>query len=371
MLMKFPRFSISDRISALALSLKLWLVLLILIQPSAAQNGLNVWKSNGPFADVRSVVVDPTDPNVIYTWGFTGIFKSVNNGASWISSNNGLNPFSVRGLAIDPRNPKILYAGLNTGAGGVFKTTDGGENWISTNSLSDVYQVAVAPSNSSITYAASSSGSTGNILVTTNGGETWDTRPVPDHNPPWAGLEYQALEVDPQDPLIIYISILDLADFSGLYRSTDGGANWLQMSLPVTYMLRVDPVKPNIIYAATGAGIYKSMNRGADWTLLGVPGHAGAVTIDPLNRKILYAGVTSSGVYKSTDAGATWSPFNNGLTNLMVWDLEFDCSGKFLHAATRSGVFSVKVRMRGSTQTTTSTDELDMKTDAIPTTDDL
>ena len=69
--------------------LAILLVLLLLVQQSAAQPALNVWSINGPNADVRKVVVDPINPAIIYAGTGSvypqsglGIFKSINNGAS-------------------------------------------------------------------------------------------------------------------------------------------------------------------------------------------------------------------------------------------------------------------------------------------------
>ena len=70
-----------------------------------------------------------------------------------------------------------------------------------------------------------------------------------------------------------------------------------------------------------------------------------ALAIDPLDPGTLYSVVNyDGGVYKSTDDGATWSAFNNGLTDRRVQDLTIDHAGRFLHAATSTGVYSVKVR---------------------------
>jgi photosystem II stability/assembly factor-like uncharacterized protein len=67
------------------------------------------------------VLIDPRDSQVLYvgTEG-GGVFESRDGGASWNAINQGLSNLNVFGLAIDPRNPDILYAG---GGSGVFKKT--------------------------------------------------------------------------------------------------------------------------------------------------------------------------------------------------------------------------------------------------------
>ena len=328
------------RITALAAPFAIWLVVLLLAQPSAAQPALNVWSSNGPNGDVSSVIVNPINPNIIYATGEFGVFKSINNGASWNVSNEGL-PGNAR-LAIDPINPNILYAGT---AQGVFKTTNSGANWSRTNSpLVGIGRLAVAPGNPGIVYAATAT----NILVTANGGETWNTRPFPVPD-----VYLELLVVDPQNPNVIYTFVSDYDFFIGLFKSTDGGVSWTGIyysdsGLTVaTTALKIDSANPNIIYAATYFGIYKSTNGGASWTLRNSLNAPLFLAIDPVAAGTLYTARYNGGgydVYRSANDGVTWSLFNTGYPGFNVNDLEFDHTGRFLHAATPAGVFSVRVR---------------------------
>ena len=332
--------------------LPLLLIIVVSETHRAAAPDLNIWSSNGPNADISRVVVDPSNPSIIYAasaqpGGQPGVFKSINNGASWSSSSVGLGSLGVRGLAIDPGNPNILYAGT---AGGVFKTTNGAANWSRTNSpLVGIGALAVSPSDPSIVYAATYQG----IFITTDSGQTWNARSCPD-DPNALSL----LVADPQNPNIVYIAFDFYKDFfSKLFKSIDGGASWRRLEYEndrglITHSLKIDSVNPNIIYAATFVGVYKSSDGGMSWNLRGSPSPngAGALVLDPNNRGTVYAsGIYENiGVYKSTDGGTTWTAFNNGLTNLNVNDLAFDRSGTHLHAATSTGVFRVRVRDESS-----------------------
>ena len=130
--------------------------------------------------------------------------------------------------------------------------------------------LAVAPNNPNFIYAATYP----NILVTTNGGASWNTRQLP------VAYEYMnLLEVDPQDPNVIYTFVG--GDFLlSLYKSIDGGASWTELFYGggyyvVTSALKIDSANPNIVYAATYFGVYKSTNGGASWALHGtacIPG---------------------------------------------------------------------------------------------------
>lgn len=308
--------------------------------PTAA---VNVWSSHGPNAEVRKVVVDTFNPNIIYAGTGLGIFKSINGGESWSAVNQGLGNIDIHSLAIDPSNPNILYTGTSNGA---FKTVNGGANWNLTLSGHST-ALSIAASNPSIIYAANYQ----SIYVTTNGGATWNQIFAPDQL-----QTLNLLVVDPNDPNIVFVAFDNYKDFfSTIYKSTNGGASWTVFYYRdtgglITYDLKIDAGNSNLIYASTYGGVYKSSDGGASWALRGspVPSGAGALAIDPNNSNTLYA--TSSnenvGVYKSTDGGVTWRSFNNGLTNLQVNNLSFDSTGRFLHAATPTGVFSVRVRGR-------------------------
>ena len=87
------------------------------------------YKMVGPSGgNIENLVIDPLNTDIMYTgsWG-SGVYKSVDEGANWSISSNGLeNPY-VYCLVIDQNNPLILYAG--TYGDGVYKSIDGGINW--------------------------------------------------------------------------------------------------------------------------------------------------------------------------------------------------------------------------------------------------
>jgi len=330
MLKIFTRFFICRRITALALPFAVWLVVLLLVQQSAAQPALNVWRSSGPNADVTTVVVDPNNPNIIYAGSYGGVFKSVNNGASWLR----VNLMGVRDLAVDPVNPNTIYAVNYYGA---YKSTDGGVTWNGLNLSAQADKVEVAQSNPNIIYAGGYGGNAINVFVSTNGGTTWNIRPIPGS----ANFNVFLLEVNPQNPDIIYVWGQDF-ESPGCYKSINGGISWTEIFGSAN--MKIDQGNPNILYAGVGWDVYKSTDGGASWARRGrTDANIIALAIDPRSPGTLYAG-TFSGVYKSTDDGVTWLLFNNGLNNNRVGDFAFDRSGRFLHAATLTGVFSVRVR---------------------------
>lgn len=227
--------------------------------------------------------------------------ESDNSSPAWTFAG----PLNIGGrisdIEYDPNNVNIIYAGAATG--GVFKSTNGGLNYFPVfdeQSVLPIGDIAVDPVNSNIIYVG-----TGEA----NGG----------HNN-FAG--------------------------GGVYKSTNGGANWqmigLQMTVSVGRIL-VDPANPLRVYvAAVGSyfgpnpdrGVYKSENGGVNWSkILFLNDSTGAIDIalDPANTNNIYAAMWQrtrypnsgalygmwSGIYKSVNAGANWTALgaSNGLPN--------------------------------------------------------
>ncbi len=110
---------------------------------------------NEPY-DVRPLVMDPTNPQILYARVANGIFKSTNGGQQWIDISEGL-PLPPYGqytsLAIDPSNPSVVYAGL---ADGAYRSPDAGANWsmLGAGFPGSTRHIVVDPKNPSAVYAA-------------------------------------------------------------------------------------------------------------------------------------------------------------------------------------------------------------------------
>ncbi|NOS86063.1 MAG: T9SS type A sorting domain-containing protein [Ignavibacteria bacterium] len=127
---------------------------------------------------------------------------------------------------------------------------------------------------------------------------------------------------DPVNPNIIYLG----AAFGGVWKSTNGGSNFVPISDNEVSMssgsIFVDPANTNIVYYGTGEatysgasyygrGILKSTNGGATWTnyTSGLPSltYCSRIVIRPGFSNLLFAAMGTAGLYRSTDAGVTWS----------------------------------------------------------------
>ncbi len=240
----------------------------------------------------------------------------------------------------------IFYFGAVDG--GVWKTTDAGVTWnpiFDQQPVASIGALAVAPSNPNVLYAGTgesdirSALSTGDgVYKSTDAGQTWRNIGLRDSR------QISRIVVDPQNPDVVYVGALGHAygpnDTRGVYKSTDGGANWTRVldkgsSVGVSD-LAIAIASPNILFAGTwnthrppwstyaplqgpGGGMYRSTDSGATWSQLagsGLPdgdwGRVG-VAVAPDGKRVyaLIEAGKKSGLYRSDDGGNTWTLANS------------------------------------------------------------
>ena len=120
-------------------------------------------------------------------------------------------------------------------------------------------------------------------------------------------------------------------------------------NLPALEAITVDPVNPDVVYAAGASGVQKSTNGGGSFVAsgaglpAGIPtARTGALLVDPRNPAILYVGTEAAGVFRSTDAGVSWLPMNDGLGDLHVFGLAMTPYG-VVYASTSSSVWALAI----------------------------
>ncbi len=259
-----------------------------------------------------------------------------------------------------PGNPKVFY--VATATGGIWKTINAGTMFVplfDKEKVISMGDIALAPSNPDIIYAGTGEEDSrnsispgGGVYKSTDGGRTWKLMGLE------ATQQIGRIVVDPTDPNIVYVAALGHAWNSnperGLYKSTDGGANWKLVKFVSDKAgfvdLAMDPKDHNTLYAASwervrgpyflksggpGSGLWKSTDAAATWREIrggGFPettkGRIG-IAVSPSNPQIVYTWVeadtlpralgrgekpdtsrrqkTNSGIYRSSDGGATWA----------------------------------------------------------------
>jgi photosystem II stability/assembly factor-like uncharacterized protein len=276
--------------------------------------------STGIDRTVVAVAFDPTNPARMYagTLG-AGIYRTTNSGGSWTPINSGLDDTAILSLAVSPSNPSVLYAG---GLQWVYRSEDGGDSWyIADNNYPAYYieAVAVDPGNANTFYAGSQ-----------RPGWRLDTGLPPSgffKSTTGAGNGSLVLKNSGmQDTFVLDIaqdalnsSILYAGTWgSGVYRSDDGGASWQPKNagLTVPYVYGVEAAKDGsnpVLYAATfysDGGLFRSTDRGETWTEVSAGSNLYPVVFDVKTTSTAdnLVAATSRGVYWSANGGSSWSP---------------------------------------------------------------
>ena len=176
---------------------------------------------------VTCLTMDPRHPRVLYAGTTGGTYRSEDGGGSWQKKNNGLIPndvlnasmaLGVNVLAVDPLNSDIVYAGSTKG---LFRSTNRAEYWEQIGQgLSEQFisTLVVHPTNPDILYI----GGPGGVLKTSDRGKTWQLR-----NQGLATINVRTIAMSQANPQLLYAG----TNGSGLYRSTDGGERWTAVPL--------------------------------------------------------------------------------------------------------------------------------------------
>ena len=162
-------------------------------------NGGASWNPTGAALEIGNAVsilaIEPSNSGTLYAGTYFGLWKSTDSGESWIKVNSDLVFGFVSGLVIGAQNTSTAYAGIFHR--GVFKSTDGGITWISTGLPLADGPVAIDPRDPNILYAASG----GVIFKSTDAGASWNAGPE-------LGIVGRtfifALAVDPLNPSAVY-----------------------------------------------------------------------------------------------------------------------------------------------------------------------
>lgn len=236
----------------------------------------------------------------------------------WIERGPANVPGRTRGLIVDPIDASRNTWFAGSVAGGIWKTTNAGQSWtLLTPDLPNLATtvIAMAESNNNILYCGTGEGF-GNVdgvngngmFKSTDRGITWTYLPATANF-----NDINRLIIDPINPDVVVT-----ATNNGIYRTTNGGTSWIQVStLSFIQDLKATPGNFNIQYATrNGFGVLKSTDGGQTWfssnTGMNVTGRV-EIAVSPANPNRIFASAvgslsgTNSDLYMSDDAGATWS----------------------------------------------------------------
>ena len=293
---------------------------------------------------LHCIAVDPKTPATMYTAGGAALLKTTNGGLNWkeLKSDPRMPAYLANVLAVDPQTPSTIYAGVDA-------------------SPIDYTEQELA-----------------NVYKSTDSGATWKVTGLNQYR----HMSVRALALDPNNPAIIYAGArMDLGTGStlqkvaGVFKSTNGGATWNQMSNGLNNIdvnaLAIDPKKTSTIYAGTALGLFKTADSGNSWTSAGFEDQVIALAIDPQTpsnvyatlaepnfiptfvdggrgnpRKRLHSNALSpqlEGIIKTTDGGQTWKDINLGFGQFvpLAYDIKIDPRNpNALYVGTDFGIYT-------------------------------
>ena len=284
---------------------------------------------------VNAIVVDPTDPNVIFAGTEDGLYRSPDGGKVW----DMLEPGFLRGieaLRIKLYPLPAIYAMRTAGDSndGVYCSTDGGDNW-------DCI-LALACGTSLMGYSGLYAGALddsagGGVYRTSDGGATWDTI-----NQGLDNLDVQSLGA--LSGFGDSVNVDFAGTRNGIYRRASSDTAWAWAGPAVNASICDFSADGHLlVYAAWGNGswsdgVYEAIYMGETWEVRHYRIYTRTVEANPMRWTSVYAGALDSGVFRSTDGGGTWQEMNQGLTNLDVIELSFCATDTtWLYAGTEGG----------------------------------
>jgi len=339
---------------------------------------------------IGAVSVAPSDEDVLYVGegentmrgnvseGLDGMWKSEDGGRTWKNSGLKDGRHIIR-ILIHPRNPDIVWAAVMghlfgpNEMRGVYKTTDGGKNWkrvLFVNNQTGASDLVMEPSNPEVLYAGmwralrtpysmESGGDGSGIWKSTDGGETW-TDLSKKKGLPRGVWGITGIAVAPSNPDKIY-ALIENAN-GGMFLSQDAGETWALTSNDNNIRQRawyytkvfVDPKNENTVYAPN-VNFMRSRDGGKTFQSVRTPhGDHHDLWIDPENGNRMIV-ADDGGAQISFDGGDNWSSYNNQPT-AQIYRVTTDNSFPYRILGAQQDNSTIRIRSKTSGTAITESD---------------
>ena len=327
------------------------------------------WQPIGPSnigGRVTCLACDPVQPDRLWAGSAGGgVWFSGDAGRTWAPQWHSEDVLNIGALAIDPNDPNLLYCGTGEanlsldsyGGVGLYRTIDGGTSWHlhaaseTTMLPRRIGALAVDPFDSNrivlggVGHREVSNSDTdiGGAYISTDAGATWSRQMLA------ASLNYwcHAIRFHPARQGVVFITVTEQGTRSGIYRSTDGGNTWSQLTqgLPAPERmgrtsLAVSMSSPDTIYALAAdrlsrradkiLGVFRSDDGGDTWRDVSTAhfqnetqlSYGNTIVVDPRDADLVLCGGVD--LHRTDDGGATW-------TKVTQWNLPRD-DAHYAHA---------------------------------------
>lgn len=296
-----------------------------------------------------------------------GLLKTANGGVDWQEvsrikdSKTTLAKDSIAKIIFGPNGADVLYAASLKG--GFYISKDGGESWEELLGKIPVTDFAVNPLDSNVLYVAGMFAERGTVLSTKDGGKSWNEI----YSAAEKGTAVRTIGINPINPQQIAIGLTNggllrsedagsawkmiqtysdrvsqiiwradgmfvLARSQGLFRSTDGGTSFTEITKNIVapengnsffsntiesfYQISVANGNSQLIYLSTNLGLFRTKDGGNLWSFVSMPLRQKeippyAVAISPSSSGVVYVGAGTN-IYKSLDSGNTWLVSDTG-----------------------------------------------------------
>lgn len=290
---------------------------------------------------IADIAVHPNNRSLWYVATASGgVWKTTNAGTTFSPIFDGQGSYSIGCVTLDPSNPNIVWIGTGENnnqrsvayGDGLYKSEDGGKSWnhVGLKNSEHIAKIIVHPDDSDVVYVAAqgplwSKGGDRGVYKTTDGGKNWEAVLTIDEH-----TGATDLVMDPRNPEVLYaaahqrrrhvFTYVGGGPGSGLYKTTDGGANWEKVNkgLPSVDLgrigLAISPANPEIIYAMVEAaqgkgGFFKSTDRAASWQKQSSYSTSGNYYIEivahPTKEDVVYA--MDTWMHYTTNGGRSFS----------------------------------------------------------------
>jgi photosystem II stability/assembly factor-like uncharacterized protein len=310
------------------------------------------WRSIGPLRGGRSIAVSGVKgrPREGYFGAAGGgLWKTTDGGMSWTAVTDGqIKSASVGAVAVSESNPDTLYIGMGESCirgnimpgDGVYKSTDAGKTWshVGFSDSDAISKIRIHPANPNIVFVAdfgkySAPSDERGVFKTSDGGRTWKRVLFRDSRTGAADVA-----IDRRNPNVMFAALWQAYRLeyqmssggpgSGLYKSTDGGETWreitrnqgLPQGLVGKISIAISGADSSRVYALVeneNGGLFRSDDAGTTWTLVNAGRNIRQrafyythVFADPNSKDTVYMLNTSA--FRSTDGGKTLATIGNG-----------------------------------------------------------